>query len=150
VAERISQTERTAEDAERESVKLKKIEFFAIAAGRRDKFTAVILDVRNYGLVIELPEFLISGLVHVSALSDDFYLFDAARLRFVGRKNGRIFAAGERIEVAVAKVDMYKQQIDFQPVPEEKRNGGPQKQPREKDAKKGRKPSGKKRGDKRR
>ncbi|MEI6561237.1 MAG: ribonuclease R [Verrucomicrobiota bacterium] len=118
VAERISQTERTAEDAERESVKLKKIEFFALAAGRRDKFTAVILDVRNYGLVVELPEFLITGLVHVSALTDDFYLYDAARLRFVGRKKNRVFAAGERIEVAVAKVDMYKQQIDFQPAPD--------------------------------
>ena len=44
--------------------------------------------------------------------------FDAARMRFVGRKKGRIFAVGERIEVAVAKVDMYKQQIDFQPAPD--------------------------------
>ena len=136
VAERISRTERTAEDAERESVKLKKIEFFALAAGRRDKFTAVILDVRNYGLVIELPEFLITGLVHVSALSDDFYLYDAARLRFVGRKKNRIFAAGERIEVAVAKVDMYKQQIDFQPAPEAEVKGlvpRPQRAQREKE-----------------
>ena len=120
VALRISQTERTSEDAERESVKLKKIEFFAIAASRRDTFTAVILDVRNYGLVVELPEFLISGLVHVSALNDDFYLFDPTRMRFVGRKTHRVFAAGERISVAVAKVDMYKQQIDFQPAPEDK------------------------------
>ncbi len=128
VGEHISRTERTAEDAERESVKLKKIEFFALAAGRRDKFTAVILDVRNYGLVVELPEFLITGLVHVSALSDDFYLFDAARLRFVGRRSNRIFAAGERIEVAVAKVDMYKQQIDFQPAPEEGKNLAPRAQ----------------------
>ena len=144
VAERISTTERTAEDAERESVKLKKIEFFALAAGRRDKFTAVILDVRNYGLVVELPEFLITGLVHVSALSDDFYLFDAARLRFVGRKKNRVFAAGERIEVAVAKVDMYKQQIDFQPAPDGEGNGlaprtqRPQRQRKEKERTKGR------------
>jgi ribonuclease R len=125
VAVQISQTERVSEDAERESVKLKKIEFFAIAASRRDTFTAVILDVRNYGLVVELPEFLISGLVHVSALNDDFYLFDPTRMRFVGRKTHRVFAAGERISVAVAKVDMYKQQIDFQPAPEEKSTGRP-------------------------
>ena len=127
VTEHISQTERVADDAERESVKLKKIEFFALAAGRRDRFTAVILDVRNYGLVVELPEFLISGLVHVSALSDDFYVYDPARLRFIGRKSRRVFAAGERIEVAVAKVDLYKQQIDFQPAPEEEqpRKGKP-------------------------
>lgn len=145
VAERISQTERTAEDAERESVKLKKIEFFALAAGRRDRFTAVILDVRNYGLVIELPEFLISGLVHVSTLSDDFYVYDPARMRFIGRKSRRVFAAGERIEVAVAKVDLYKQQIDFQPAPEEGNGKRPQRsqgsqgsqgpQPREKSGK---------------
>ncbi len=120
VAAHISQTERTADDAERDSVKLKKIEFFALAAGRRDRFPAVILDVRNYGLVVELPEFLVQGLVHVSALNDDFYVYDPARLRFIGRKNRRVFSAGERIEVSVAKVDLYKQQIDFQPAPEEK------------------------------
>ncbi len=138
VAERISQTERTAQDAERESVKLKKIEFFARAAERCDKFPAVILDVRNYGLVVELPEFLITGLVHVSALSDDFYLYDPARMRFVGRKSHRIFAAGERMEVAVSKVDMYKQQIDFQPAPQEGKKGaapkaaqGQSRQPRQ-------------------
>ena len=127
VGEHISQTERNAEQAERESVKFKKIEFFALASARRDKVTAVILDVRNYGLVVELPEFLVSGLVHVSALSDDFYLFDAARLRFVGRKKNRVFAAGERIEVAVAKVDMYKQQIDFQPAPDREKSRPAQK-----------------------
>jgi len=131
VVEHISQTERTAADAERASVQLKKIEFFAMAAARSEKFTAVILDVRNYGLVVELPEFLVSGLVHVSALSDDFYVYDQARMRFVGRKKNRVFAAGERMEVAVAKVDMYKQQIDFQPAPEEARKGG-QKEAREK------------------
>lgn len=119
VTEHISITERSADDAERESVKLKKIEFFALAAGRRDQFTAVILDVRNYGLVVELPEFLISGLVHVSALNDDFYAFDPAGMRFIGRRNRRVFTVGDRIEVAVAKVDMYKQQIDFQPAPDE-------------------------------
>ena len=128
VSERISQTERKADDAERESVKLKKIEFFALAAGRRDTFAAVILDVRNYGLVVELPEFLVTGLVHVSTLSDDFYVYDPARMRFIGRKERRVFAAGERIEVAVAKVDMYKQQIDFQPAPQPERNNNGRRQ----------------------
>lgn len=130
VAAQISQTERVSEDAERESVKLKKIEFFAMASERRDTFAAVILDVRNYGLVVELPEFLISGLIHVSALNDDFYLYDPARMRFVGRKTRRVFAAGERIAVAVAKVDLYKQQVDFQPAAGEKPGKPGSKPPR--------------------
>ena len=113
VAAHISQTERTADDAERESVKLKKIEYFSMAAARHDKFSAVILDVRNYGIMVELPDYLISGLVHVSALSDDFYTFDPARLRFIGRRKRRQFAIGDRLNVAVTKVDVYKQQIDF-------------------------------------
>lgn len=138
----ISQTERTADDAERESVKLKKIEFFAMAAARRDSFSAVILDVRNYGFVVELPEFLITGLVHVSALSDDFYLFDAPRMRFVGRKTNRVFAAGERIEVEVAKVDMYKQQVDFQPAPAKGKKGAAPKPQRPQRPQRPQKPAG--------
>ncbi len=123
VTAHISQTERTAEEAERESVKLKKIEYFSLAAARQDEFEAVILDVRNYGLVIELPEYLISGLVHVSALSGDFYMFDPVRFRFVGRKTHKVYAVGERLRVAVLKVDVYKQQIDFKPAPEKEGRG---------------------------
>jgi ribonuclease R len=114
-AEHISDTERIASDAERESTRLKKLEFFqrqiATRAGRA--FPARILEVRNYGLLVELPEFLLTGLVHVSALDDDFYLHDAARGRFVGRKSRRIYQAGQEIEVIVARVDMFKQQVDF-------------------------------------
>ena len=116
VAAHISQTERTAEDAERESVKLKKIEFFILAAERQDTFEAVIIDVRNYGLVIELPQFMISGLVHVSSLEDDFFRFDPIRLKLIGRRTGKTYSVGDRIDVAVVNVDTYKQQIDFKPV----------------------------------
>ena len=123
VATRISQTERTAEEAERESVKLKKIEFFMLAATRQEKFQAVILDVRNFGMIVELPEYLVNGLVHVSTLSDDFYLFDPVRFRFIGRQRQRIFSVGDRLEVAVQKVDLYKQQIDFQLAPEQPGKG---------------------------
>lgn len=114
-AEHISTTERVAADAERESTKLKKLEFFQRQMAMRDgkAFEAQILEVRNYGLLVELPEFLLSGLVHVSTLDDDFYLHDAARSRFVGRKTKRVFEAGQKIEVIVARVDMFKQQVDF-------------------------------------
>jgi ribonuclease R len=114
-AEHISDTERIAADAERESTRLKKLEFFQrqIATREGKAFPARILEVRNYGLLVELPEFLLTGLVHVSALDDDFYLHDAARGRFVGRKTRRTYQAGQEIEVLVARVDMFKQQVDF-------------------------------------
>jgi len=118
LAEHISTTERVATDAERESTRLKKLEYFQHQASSRDgrPFPALILEVRNYGLFVELPEFLLSGLVHVSTLDDDFYLHDAVRGRFVGRKTKRTFEAGQMIEVIVARVDMFKQQVDFKAV----------------------------------
>lgn len=114
-AEHISTTERTATDAERESVKFKKIEFFQnqLRSRKPEAFKAVIVDVRSYGLLVELPDFLLSGLIHVSALNDDFYMFDPVKLRFVGRASKRVFQIGEKTEVTVARVDVYKQQIDF-------------------------------------
>ena len=116
-AEHISLTERTAADAEKESVKLKKLEFFQnqLNAKKPQKFAVNIVDVRSYGLLVELRDYLLTGLVHVSALADDFYTFDPVRLRFVGRKKRRVFAIGDRLDVIVERVDAYKQQIDFRP-----------------------------------
>lgn len=119
IAAHISGTERNAADAEREAVKLKKLEFFQIQIEDRkgDVFPARILEVRNFGMFVELPDFMVSGLVHVSTLDDDFYLFDPARSCFTGRKFKRKYQAGEEIEVMVSRVDLFKQQIDFRPAP---------------------------------
>ena len=115
MAEHISTTERTAADAEKESVRLKKLEFFQIQAtsGTRQKFRAAIMDVRNFGFFVELPEFLLTGLVHVSTLEGDFYIHDPAKGRLTGRKTKKVFQIGDIIEVAVERVDMFKQQVDF-------------------------------------
>ncbi len=117
IAEHISTTERTAADAEKESLKLKKLEFFQIQAAseKRQKFRAVIMDARNFGLFVELPEFLLTGLVHISALAGDFFVHDAPRCRIVGRRTKKIYQVGDIIEVAVDRVDMLKQQVDFKP-----------------------------------
>lgn len=115
VTEHISATERVAADAERESVKLKKLEYFQaqLDSRRPEAFEAVVVDVRSYGLLVELPQFLLTGLIHVSALGGDFFEFDSTRLRFVGRRTRAVFGIGDRLEVGVAKVDLYKQQVDF-------------------------------------
>ncbi|HEV2046432.1 MAG TPA: ribonuclease R [Chthoniobacterales bacterium] len=115
IAEHISETERNAAEAEIEAVRMKKLEFFQRQLDERDPkvFRAAIVDVRNYGLVVELPDVLITGLVHISAITDDFYLFDAVQRRLVGRRSRKRFAVGDQIRVFVAKVDPFKRQIDF-------------------------------------
>ena len=80
VAEHISITERVAAEAEIDAVKMKKLEFFQRQLDARDPqvFRATVIDVRNYGLLVELPDVLLTGLMHISSLTDDFYVFDAS------------------------------------------------------------------------
>ncbi len=115
MADHISDTERNAAEAEIESVRLKKLQFFQQQLEQRNPqiFRAAVMDVRNYGLVVELPDALVTGVVHVSTLADDFYRFDAARRRLVGRRTNRRFSVGDKIRVFVARVDTFKHQIDF-------------------------------------
>jgi ribonuclease R len=114
-AAHISSTERIAAEAEIEAVRMKKLEFFERQLVERDPqvFRASVVDVRNYGLVIELPDVLLSGLVHISALTDDFYVFEAAQRRLIGRRTRKRFAIGDELRVFVARVDRFKRQIDF-------------------------------------
>jgi ribonuclease R len=115
LANHISDTERNAAEAEIESVRLKKLQFFQEQLEQRNPqvFRAAIMDVRNYGLVVELPNALVTGVVHVSTLGDDFYIFDAAQRRLIGRRTRRRFSVGDEIRVFVARVDAFKRQIDF-------------------------------------
>jgi ribonuclease R len=115
IAEHVSTTERIAADAEMESVRMKKLEFFQRQLDERNPqiFRAAIVDVRNYGLAVELPDALITGLVHVSALSDDFYLFEPARRQLIGRRSRRRFSVGDEVRVFVVRVDAFKRQVDF-------------------------------------
>lgn len=115
LADHISDTERNAADAEIESVRLKKLQFFEAQLQERNPqvFRAAIMEVRNYGLVVELPDALVTGVVHVSTLEDDFYRFDPAQRRLIGRRTNRRYSVGQKVRVFVARVDTFKQQIDF-------------------------------------
>ncbi len=114
-AEHISITERVAAEAEMESVKMKKLEFFQRQLDARDPqiFRAAVIDVRNYGLLIELPDVLLTGLVHVSSLTDDFYVFNQAQRRLIGRQSRRQLSVGDQLRVFVARVDIFKREVDF-------------------------------------
>jgi ribonuclease R len=114
-AEHISITERVAAEAEMDAVKMKKLEFFQRQLEARDPqvFRATVIDVRNYGLLLELPDVLLTGLIHVSSLTDDFYVFHPTQRRFIGRQSRRRFSVGDQLRVFVARVDIFKRQVDF-------------------------------------
>jgi ribonuclease R len=111
--EHISTTERIAADAEREAVRLKKLEYFAGLVRKPQRLDGTIVDVRNYGLLVELKEALVVGLIHISSLDHDFFVFDQARQRITGRRSKMSFVVGDRVVVRVKGVDAFKQQIDF-------------------------------------
>jgi ribonuclease R len=115
IAEHISITERNAADAEIDAAQMKKLEFFQRQLDQRNPqiFRAAIVDVRNYGLMVELPDALITGLIHVSSLTDDFYLFEPARRQLIGRRSRKRFSVGDKVSVFVARVDVFKRQVDF-------------------------------------
>ncbi len=118
VADHLSTTERIATDAEREVIKLKKLEYFQHLLHQKNprSFQAVVFEVRNYGLVIELPELLMTGLIHLSFLGDDFFVYDSTRRRLVGRHSKAVHKTGDTLNVTVARVDFFKQQVDFKPL----------------------------------
>jgi ribonuclease R len=124
-AEHISGTERNAAEAEIESVRMKKLEFFQRQLDERNPqiFRASIVDVRNYGLMVELPDALITGLVHISSIIDDFYSFDATQRRLIGRRSRKRFSIGDEVRVLVVRVDAFKRQIDFTLADETKPKG---------------------------
>ena len=117
LAQHLSRQERTAAEAEQESKKLKLLEYLEAQAGPKatQTFEAVVTEATNFGLLVELPEFLISGLIHVSALQDDFFSFDPIRRHLRGRRTGQIYKAGSRLRVAVLRIDFPKRQVDFRP-----------------------------------
>jgi ribonuclease R len=115
VSEHISETERNSADAERDSrdVKLFAYLLAQLKSGNPQRYPGLITDVRNFGFFVDVPTLGMSGLVPVSGLSDDFYNFNAERGQLLGRRTGRIFKLGDRLEVQVAKVDTFKRQVDF-------------------------------------
>ena len=115
MAEHVSRTERVADEAEEESVELKKIEYFQqqLLTGKLETLDAVVSGVRNFGFFVELTESLVRGLVHVSALEDDFYHYDELRERLVGKRSKRVIQVGDKLRVQVERVNVFKRQIDF-------------------------------------
>jgi ribonuclease R len=112
----LSTTERSAAEAEQESVKLKKLEYFdrQAHATKRTSFQALIQEVRSSGLLVQLPEFVIQGMVPLSGLQGDLFVFNPQRLELQGQRTKITLRAGQSLQVEVARVDLARHQVDFQ------------------------------------
>ena len=108
-----SSRERLAEEAERETDKAKKVQYMERRVG--EIYDGVISGMSNYGFYVELPN-TVEGMVRVSELNGDYYVFDEIRYELVGERTGRTFKLGQQIRIQVVGVDRYMKTIDFLPV----------------------------------
>lgn len=117
LGEHLTLTEVNSQEAERDSVKIKLLEFFERELERKPRtpFAAVITDVRPNGFFIELTESMTFGLVPLSALRGDNYSLSPDGTALVGRKRRQRYALNDRLDVVVDKVDRFKRLIDFAP-----------------------------------
>lgn len=112
VAKQSSSLERRADEAERETDKLKKVEYMSRRIGK--EYDGVISGVTNWGFYVELPN-TVEGLVRVNELQDDYYIFDEERYQLIGETGRRTFKLGQSIRIQVAGCDRLLRTIDFIP-----------------------------------
>jgi len=105
-----SDMERVAMEAEREVDDLKKAEYMSERIGQ--EFDGIISSVTNFGLFVELPN-TIEGLVHMSSLDDDYYVFDERHLTLVGERTKKMYKLGEAVKIIVSKVDLASHEVYF-------------------------------------
>jgi ribonuclease R len=110
-AEWCSGTERRADEATRDAEDWLKCEFMQDKLG--EKFDGTITSVNSFGIFVELDEVHVDGLVHITALDNDFYHFDPIGHRLHGERSGMVYRLGDRLRVQVASVNLDDRKIDF-------------------------------------
>jgi ribonuclease R len=111
IAEHCSIRERQAVDAERESLETKQLQFMSGKVG--DEFEGIITGVQAFGLFVELTDFLVEGLVHVSDLDDDYYIFMEDKHCLIGENTGNSYRLGDKLKVQVVRVNIDRRRMDF-------------------------------------
>jgi ribonuclease R len=106
-----SSRERKAMEAEREIADLKKCQFMKDKVG--DVFDGFISGVTSFGFFVELKDFFVEGLVHVSMLVDDYYVFDPKRHSLMGERTGKKFRLADPVKVKVAGVGIERRRIEL-------------------------------------
>lgn len=110
VAEHASKMERRADEAERETEKLKKVEYMEARIGQVCE--GVISGVTEWGFYVELPN-TVEGLVHVTSLSDDYYYYNESTYELIGEATGRRYKLGQKVRVIVSGCDKILRTVDF-------------------------------------
>lgn len=115
VAKHASKMERRAEEAERETDKLKKAEYMEERIG--EVYEGVISGITQWGIYVELPN-TVEGLIHVASLPGDYFYYDENTYEMVGQDTGKTYKLGERLAIQVKSVDRFARTVDFM-IPEE-------------------------------
>ncbi|HEX3354550.1 MAG TPA: RNB domain-containing ribonuclease [Terriglobales bacterium] len=123
IAEESSQSERRADDAERELMEWKKVKFMQDRVG--EEFDGLIISVTKYGLFVELTDLFVEGLVPLDTLTDDRYTYHENTREIIGQRSRRIYSLGQRVRVLVDRIDPVEKKIQFalleeKPVPKRK------------------------------
>jgi len=127
IAEESSQSERRADDAERELMEWKKVKFMQDRVG--EDFDGLITSVTKFGFFVELTDLFVEGLVPLNTLTDDFYTYHENTRQISGQHSRKTYSLGQRIRVLVDRIDPVEKKIQFailedRPVPKCKRKKG--------------------------
>jgi ribonuclease R len=111
ICDHISDTERNSVDAERESVKLKQIEYLKDHLG--EEFHAIISGITHFGIFVKITDILAEGLIRLKDLEDDFYVYDEKKYALIGKSKKKQFRLGDKVQVKLVRVDYEKTELDF-------------------------------------
>jgi ribonuclease R len=111
VSKQCSAQEQNAVSAERETKKIKQIEYLTEHIG--DEYKGIISGIVKYGIFVEITDLFIEGMVRFKDIEDDYYEFDFKNHCAVGLRKGKIYKAGEKVKIKVIKTDIATKKIDF-------------------------------------
>ncbi len=111
LGEQCSSTERRADEATRDAIDWLKCEYMLDKVG--ECFNGIITSVNSFGVFVELDQIYVDGLVHITALGNDYYHFDPVGHRLSGERSGKVYRLGDAIRIQVAAVNLDDKKIDF-------------------------------------
>jgi ribonuclease R len=112
LGEHCSVTERRADDATRDAVDWLKCEYMLDKVG--EDYDGIVSSVTSFGIFVELKDIYVEGLVHITALHNDYYHFDPAGHRLRGERTGTVYRLGDEVSVKVVRVNLDDRKIDFE------------------------------------
>ncbi|HEX9972850.1 MAG TPA: ribonuclease R, partial [bacterium] len=112
ICEHATEQEIKAMEAERASVKVKQLEFMQDKIG--ESIHGIISGVTSFGIFVKLTDYLIEGMVHITNLKDDYYIYEETKYRLIGEYHGQVFQLGDPVVVMVVLVNLDERIIDFE------------------------------------